>query len=89
MTTIRDRRGWLSKLRGTRNRGSATTEEQMVQLGAELEELLAGDIVADEEQRFRVAEGACVSEEGQAALARGRTSPILKHVARLIGGGDG
>lgn len=84
MTTIRDRRGWLSKLRGLLNRGPATTAEQMERLKADLDELLD----RDPEQRFRHSQGA-MSPEGRAALEKGASPTFRAHIARMLGGGDG
>lgn len=84
MTTIRDRRGWLSKLRGLLNRGPATTAERMDRVKAELDALLD----RDPEARVRHAQGA-VSPEGKAALEQGASPKFQAHIARLIGGGDG
>jgi hypothetical protein len=91
MTVIRDRRGWLSKLRGVFSRGPATTAERMARVKAELDEQLALRQAQDEgepEQRFRHSQGA-VSPEGKAALEKGRSPAFQRHIARLIGGGDG
>lgn len=81
MTTIIDRRGWLSKLRGLVWRGPASTEERMERLRQELEELLA----RDPEQRLRHAEGAA-SAEGREALNRGLPEKERARLAKLLGG---
>lgn len=84
MTTIRDRRGWLSTLRGLFNRGPATTAERMARVKAELDHLLD----RDPEARVRHAQGA-MSPEGKAALEKSVSPKFQAHIARLLGGGDG
>lgn len=84
MTTIRDKRGWLSKLRGLLNRGPATTAEQMQQLHDQLEARLN----RDPELRFRHSHRD-MSAEGRAALEKGASPKFQAHIARLIGGGGG
>lgn len=80
MTTITDKRGWLSKLRGLVWRGPASTEERMERVRQDLEELLA----RDPEQRLRHAQGAA-SPEGRAALSRGLPEKERTRLAKLLG----
>lgn len=84
MTTIIDRRGWLSKLRGIFNRGPASIDERMERVRQDLEELLA----RDPEQRLRHAEGAA-SPEGREALNRGLPEKERARLAMLIGPSTG